>query len=187
MTGQKGIHGFWESRLPELFSEKYDFFVGQAEYETSVLTRSWSSVIAAHTALDSVLKFERELDNRWPEDKKYGFEQRGTVTTQVYSREYSKAYSQMLGNQVERRMRASIKQVADFWYTAWVDAGQPNLDALLDYKLSEQDLKEMEEEQKQWQKKTIEARPEESASLTLEELLFGSCCNHSEKSGCVRR
>jgi len=183
-TNQKGIHGFWESRLPELFSDKYDFFVGQADYEKNVLNRSWSAVIAAHTALDSVLGFERELNARWPEDKKYGFEQRGNITAQVYSREYSKTYTQMLGNQVERRMRASIKQVADFWYTAWVDAGQPDLEALLDYKLTEEDKKEMEEERKQWQKKTIETRTEESAALSLDDLWFGTCCNHGSKAGC---
>jgi len=184
MTGQKGIHGFWESRLPELYSEKYDFFVGEASYEKNVLNRSWSSVIAAHTALDSVLGFERELNAKWPEDKKYSFEQRGNVTTQVYSREYSKTYSQMLGNQVERRMRASIKQVADFWYTAWVDAGQPDLDALIDFKQSDADLKEMEEERKSWQKKTIQTRTEESTSLSLDELWYGTCCNHGNEHGC---
>lgn len=32
LTGQHGIHGFWESRLPELFYKDYDFFVGRAEY-----------------------------------------------------------------------------------------------------------------------------------------------------------
>lgn len=178
MTGQKGIHGFWESRLPELFSEKYDFFIGQAQYEKNVLQRSWRGVIEAHSALDSVLKFERELNARWPEDKKYSFEQRGNVTMQVYSRDYSKAYHQMLGNQVERRMRASIRQVADFWYTAWVDAGQPDLEALLDFQFSEQDLKEMEEERKQWQQKLLNVRQEESASITIEEFLYGSCCTH---------
>jgi len=28
LTGQIGIHAFWESRLPELFDGKYDFLVG---------------------------------------------------------------------------------------------------------------------------------------------------------------
>ena len=185
MTGQKGIHGFWESRLPELFSDKYDYFVGQADYEKHVQQRAWNSIIAAHSALDSVLGFEKKLNAEWPEDKKYSFEQRGNVTTQVYSREYSKAYDKMLGNQVERRMRASIKQVADFWYTAWVDAGQPNLDELLDFKLSEEDLKEQEEERKLWQQKTINVRTEESAMITIDEILFGSCCNHKDhRAGC---
>jgi hypothetical protein len=184
MTGQKGIHGFWESRLPELFSEDYDFFVGQAEYEKRVLDRAWRGVIEAHTALDSVLKFERQLDTRFSPDRKYGYEQRGTVTTQVYSREYSKAYHEMLGNQVERRMRASIREVADIWYSAWVDAGQPDLTALLDYRFSEKDQQEMEEERKLWQKKTIEVRTEESAQISMEEFLFGVCCNHSNTGHC---
>jgi hypothetical protein len=28
LTNQKGIHGFWESRVPELFAEDYDYLVG---------------------------------------------------------------------------------------------------------------------------------------------------------------
>ena len=32
-TDQRGIHGFWESRVPELLAEKeFDFFIGKAEY-----------------------------------------------------------------------------------------------------------------------------------------------------------
>ena len=53
------------------------------------------------------------------------------------------------------------------------------MNAMMDYKLSEEQIKEMEEERKLWQKKTIEVRPEESVSLTLEDLWFGTCCNHS--------
>ena len=30
MTGQKGIHGFWESRLPEINADNYNFFVLKA-------------------------------------------------------------------------------------------------------------------------------------------------------------
>lgn len=181
MTDQKGIHGFWESRLPELYSDKYDYFVGTAVYEKRILDRSWNGVIEAHLALDSVLGFERELNARWPEDKKYSFEQRGNVTMQVYSREYSYTYHQMLGDQVERRMRASIKEVADIWYTAWVDAGQPDLTSLIDQKFSEEDLKEMEEERKKWQENTLQVRPEESACIRVyEEEQHAHCCGRKE-------
>ena len=32
-TNQQGIHGFWESRIPELLADKkFDFFIGKAEY-----------------------------------------------------------------------------------------------------------------------------------------------------------
>ena len=30
---------------------------------------------------------------------------------------------------VEERMRAAILSIASYWYTAWVNAGQPNLDS----------------------------------------------------------
>src|SRR3982751_3001927 len=33
LTGQQGIHGFWESRIPELLAEKeWDFFIGKADF-----------------------------------------------------------------------------------------------------------------------------------------------------------
>jgi chromatin segregation and condensation protein Rec8/ScpA/Scc1 (kleisin family) len=77
-----------------------------------------------------------------------------------------------------------VKEVADLWYTAWVDAGQPDLDALLDYKLSEEDLKEMEEERKGWQQKTLQVRPEETSSIrewNAEELHASVCCRHEHE------
>jgi hypothetical protein len=38
----------------------------------------------------------------------------------------------------------------DFWFTAWVDAGQPDLDKLIDTKPSEQELRENREALEQW-------------------------------------
>ena len=157
-TGQLGIHGFWESRLPELFSDDYDFFVGAASYIENPQLKAWEAVTNAHLALDSVLRFEKELTAAFDEGKKYTFEERNRLTIKTYSRNFSKAYHDMLSGQVERRMRASIKMVADFWYTCWVDAGQPVLDDLLDKKLSEEELKEIEEQPL----KPIQARPHEA-------------------------
>lgn len=129
-TNQRGIHGFWESRLPELFDEKYDFFSGQAKYVDSPLNRAWDFVEESHNALDSVLTFEAELSVEWPEDKKYSYEERGVVIMKVYSREYSDEYHRRLNGQVERRMRQTIATIGDYWYTAWVNAGQPELPSL---------------------------------------------------------
>jgi hypothetical protein len=142
LTGQRGIHGFWESRLPELYFDDYDFFVGKAQYLHSPQQVSWNAVWKAHQALDSVLLFERQLNAFYPEDKKYSFEERGGKPVKVYSKEYSKAYHHMLGGQVERQMQASVKMVGDFWFTCWVDAGQPDLNSM-DAKFSEKEMKEM--------------------------------------------
>lgn len=130
MTGQRGIHGFWESRIPELKAEDYDYFVGRAKYIDSPIKTAWKVVYDSHMAVDSVLKFEAALNKEFPSDQKYSYENRGNAMTKVYSLEYTNRYDQMIKGQVERRMRASIIIVGSIWYTAWVNAGKPNLDRL---------------------------------------------------------
>lgn len=131
LTNQYGIHGFWESRLPELFSGDYDLLIGTAKYVENIQLRAWDAVISAHEALDSVLLFEKKLTEDFPKNHKYGFEERGTVTMRTHSFKFSKAYHKMLDGMVERRMKASIKMVGDIWYTCWVNAGSPNLDDIM--------------------------------------------------------
>jgi hypothetical protein len=142
LTGQHGIHGFWESRIPELLSDDYDFFVGKASYLPNPQLTAWEAVIQAHLALDSVLYFEKELSREFSQDKKYSFIDRGNITTKSYSEEFTVAYSALLNGQVERQMKKSIKMTADFWFTAWVDAGQPDLNELLKKPIREAELKE---------------------------------------------
>lgn len=145
MTGQKGIHGLWESRLVEINSEDYDYFVGKGTYIKNMLDFTWDAVKQSHLALDSVLRFEKELTAEFPVDKKYSYEQRGNVTIQTYSYEFSQAYHKRLNGMVERRLRAAIIAVGSIWYTAWVDAGQPDLTKLQDVPPSAELLKELEE------------------------------------------
>jgi hypothetical protein len=52
---------------------------------------------------------------------------------------------------VERRMRQSIYAVASFWYTAWVNAGQPDLRSISKQQFSAADSKEFEQLNSQWQ------------------------------------
>ena len=76
-TNQKGIHGFWESRIPELLADKeFDFFIGKAQYITNPGAFIWDRVLESALAADSVLKFEKELSVQFPGDKKFGFEKR---------------------------------------------------------------------------------------------------------------
>ena len=130
LTGQYGIHAFWESRIPELSAENYDHLVGRARYIESPLDAAWDAVYDSHMLVDSVLGIERSLSTEFPDDRKYVFEQRGASRTpfRTYSREFAKAYEEAMRGMVERRMNASILSLGDFWYTAWVVAGQPDLD-----------------------------------------------------------
>lgn len=43
-------------------------------------------------------------------------------------------------------MRSAILQTGSFWYSAWVDAGQPDLNKLIDKPLSAQEKKKIQRE-----------------------------------------
>ena len=131
LTGQEGIHGLWETRLPEIFLGNYDFFVGQAAYVPDPQESAWKAIIATHNLVHDVLCLERKLSEGFSAVKKYSFEQRGGTLQKVYSVAYARAYHTLLDGQVEQQVRASIKMVGDFWLTCWIDAGKPDLAALL--------------------------------------------------------
>ena len=130
LTNQKGIHAFWESRLPELFADDYDYLVGTAEYQYSVLDVAWQAVESSFNSLDSVLLFDKELSREFEQDKQYSYEKRGTKTIKVKSADYTLAYHTKLDGMVERRLRLSIIAIGNLWYSAWVDAGQPILEGM---------------------------------------------------------
>lgn len=155
LTGQKGIHGFWESRIPELKAEDYDYFVGRAKYIDSPIKQAWKIVYASHMAVDSVLTFEAMLNKSFPQDQKYAYENRGSLMTKVYSAEYTNRYDLMIKGQVERRMRESIMMVGSLWYTAWIDAGKPNLDKLGNKEISDSLKLQMQQEELLYQQQKI--------------------------------
>ncbi len=137
LTNQHGIHAFWESRIPELSAENYDHLVGRALYVTKPLDAAWEAVYASHMLVDSVLGIERDLSLSYPEDRKYVFEDRGRSGMRMYSREFTAAYEEAMKGMVERRMNASIISLGSFWYSAWVDAGQPDLTRIEDKEVSD--------------------------------------------------
>jgi hypothetical protein len=163
-TDQIGIHGFWESRLPELFFEEYNFFVGKAEYKNNVQLAAWQAVQKANTALDSVLSIEKNLFKK-EGGKKFSFETKGKQTQKVVSFNYAKTYHTLLSGMVERQMRASVKMIGDVWFTAWVDAGQPDLHSMVDYKPTEAELAKRRQELKEWKRNLVNARIHETDSI----------------------
>ncbi len=161
LSGQEGIHAFWESRLPELFADDYDLLTGSAQYESKVALRAWTAVRGANMALDSVLKFESITSAEFKDNTKYVLEDRNGVIVKTYSREFSVRYHQLLARQVERQMRNSAKMVGDFWFTAWVDAGQPDLTEISKTAWNEQDKKSEEGEKQGWLKRLFKVRSED--------------------------
>ena len=146
LTNQVGIHAFWESRLPELFADRYNFFTGKAVYVDDPLKTAWNICRTTFNCLDSVLVMERKLKT-FRADQKYTFFKKNNLILKNYSEPYAAAYHNSLNGMVEKQMRASVLAIGSYWFSAWVDAGQPNLKGMIKRELSEEEkMKEKLEE-----------------------------------------
>ncbi len=126
LTGQRGIHSFWESRIPELFAEaEFDVLVGSAEYISDKAAFFRNLVHTSHQHVDSVLLIEADLRRKMPEDLQDCYEERLGRIVRVPCRDFTRAYFERLDGMVEERFRTAIRSVGSSWYTAWVDAGSP--------------------------------------------------------------
>jgi hypothetical protein len=135
LTNQKGIHAFWESRLPEMFGDNYNYYVGNAVYITDIPGETWRMINATHLLVDTLLLADKELKEQFPADKIYMKDDAGNILKNkfnepMHSVEYSRQYNQKLKGMVESQMRLAITATANFWYTAWVNAGKPDLSDL---------------------------------------------------------
>lgn len=129
-SGQKGIHALWESRLTELYFNEFDLFVGQGHYIQQIQTKVWEAFEESYALVDSVLLLERQVSKRFKESKKFTWEKRGNLMTKVYAYAFCKDYYDSLHGMVESRMRKSIDLLSSLIYTAWINAGQPDLEKM---------------------------------------------------------
>ena len=134
--------------MPELIFALYCFIVVHASYIEDPQEVAWQAVKRAHSMVDSVLTEEKILSENSP--VKFNYETKGKQTIKGYAADFSKRYHDRMAGMVERQFRASIKMTADFWYTAWVDAGQPDLKRLINYRPTEEELAKNREELKRW-------------------------------------
>lgn len=153
---QKGIHSFWESRIPELMGSSFDFLVGQAIYIERPVKYIWDNIRASHAAIDTIFIIQEKMNEEFPGDLKYSLQVKGQTTTKVFSEAYTKKFEELMNDMVERRMQQSVRTVSCFWYTAWVNAGQPDLSSLEGQSVSESHNEELIQQEKDFQKNAPE-------------------------------
>jgi hypothetical protein len=147
LTNQTGIHALFETRIPELFGNSYNFYIGKARYIENPLAEAFKICRTSYSEVDSVLRMERLLNRTYPPNKKMVRIKRGNRWVSDYSVEYSRAYQKLLKGMVHRRMRSAILEVGSYWYSAWVDAGQPDLNKLIKPNLNTADMRKIQKEE----------------------------------------
>lgn len=135
LTNQDGIHGFWESRIPELFAEsEFDFVVGSASYIPDITEFIWKIIYDSHQGVKFLLKQEEALVSRFPKDQQFCYEPRNGIITKLPCKDYAWAYMEKLDGQVERQLQMSILNLGSVWMSAWIEAGQVDVDLILNSK-----------------------------------------------------
>lgn len=127
LTGQQGVHGLWESLIPERYGEGYDYWVGKARLWRRTQDTLWAIIYESHALVERVLAAEREATLRVGEEKKFVYRSRGRQTVRTYSEDFLTVYHALLEGMVESRLRRAVQRLASFWYTAWHVAGRPAL------------------------------------------------------------
>jgi len=125
-SNQRGIHAFWESRIPELLAEsEFDLFVGKAVYIEDLNKWVWQVLEESHQLTKDVFRAHQQATQRTPTHLRYEVVLRGEQIVSQESKTYIRYFNEALAGMVERRMRQAIRAVGSIWFTAWVNAGQP--------------------------------------------------------------
>ncbi len=146
MTGQKGLHGLWESYIPELTMNDYNLYAKHtAVYLKNPAEALWKDIRKANALLPDMFAKEAKLTTKFTPDTKYKTMMRYGKEAKVYTKEFAEAYAIELGPTINGQLLASANLLSDFWYTAWVNAGKPDLGA------SRTTATQLEEELKSYQ------------------------------------
>ncbi len=156
LTGQEGIHALWESNIPELLADTtFNYWTGKAEFVDHPGNYIWEIVLESAPAADSVLQIERRLLQDFSSSEVYAYVNRNSRIVRTFSPAFVTAYNQQMNGMVARRMSRAIHAVASLWYTAWVNAGQPDLHELTDKTFSQKELDEFKTLDERWHNATV--------------------------------
>lgn len=132
LTNQKGLHSLWESTVPELFIADLNLKgKKKAKYIKNPAKEIWKTVRRSYSLVPDVLRIERELSAGFSDSAKYRYQNRNGREVRSYSTAFARAYGLRIQKTVNDQALRAADLVADFWYTAWVDAGKPDLSKLL--------------------------------------------------------
>jgi hypothetical protein len=132
LTNQKGLHSLWETVIPEI--QLADFRLlsqHKAHYLKHPEQTVWDAVRRSYSLLPQIFAEEKNASVGFTDSTKYRVQIRNGRESKSYTSAFAKAYSARLGNTINAQLINSSDMIADFWYTAWVDGGKPDLKKLL--------------------------------------------------------
>jgi S1/P1 Nuclease len=128
LTGQKGLHGLWESFIPDLTMDQYQLYNKHtATYLKNPAQALWKDIRHANSLLPAMFEKEKEVTKQFTPETKYKMQMSYGRETKMYTKEFALVYATQLGPTVNEQLITASNMIADFWFTAWVNAGKPDL------------------------------------------------------------
>jgi len=128
LTNQKGLHSLWESMIPEIEIGNYRLYSShQATYLKDPTAAIWKAVRTGFAMVPEMLEKEKEVSKGFTEEEKFRVQIRRGRESKSYTSAFAKAYAAALKTSINDRLLQAADLIADYWYTAWVDAGKPDL------------------------------------------------------------
>lgn len=124
LTGNQGIHRRFEADMIERFASRIHLVPEPAEYIDDPRAFIFDVIMRSYRLSDALLQADTQA----------------RATEKIYDQpeDFDAAYYHALFGQVgemaERQMSRAITAVASIWYSAWIDAGQPQLSITQDVK-----------------------------------------------------
>jgi hypothetical protein len=117
LSGQKGVHSRWETRLVERSVTEVNLTVQPAKADPAFLQRPWEWLRAAHALVPQLLQDDQSADRTTPQDQ--GAKQR--------SQAYWTIFWAKQGPTVTQQLQLAGQHLGDAILNAWITAGRPHL------------------------------------------------------------
>jgi hypothetical protein len=111
LTGQTGLANRFEIRLVDKFTNFFMFAPRDATKIADPTEHAFQMVLEAHTWADHVILADREALEGLPD----------------YNEDYYDRFYSRVGSIVMRELNDAAEDAGSYWYTAWLNAGRPEL------------------------------------------------------------
>ncbi len=156
LTDQKGLHGLWESQLPERFINDYKLAGEPAKYVKDPQAAIWGVLQQSYGFLGETFDRASKIEKVMKPEVRYTFAHRYGKTTRRYSDAFADEYEKAVGGMVAYRLKGAPTMVSSLWLTAWEDAGKPDLNAMMSPSKPGKDEKaKLETELAAWKKNSL--------------------------------
>ncbi len=156
LTNQKGLHSLWESMIPELLLNEYKLSSKhRATYLRNPEEAIWKAIRRANALVAEMLLKEIEVSKQFTDSTKFRVQIRRGKEVKSYTTAFAKAYAASLKKSINEQLIYSADLIADFWYTAWVDAGKPDTEYLMKNNSTSFNKAQFDAEKKSFKKNTL--------------------------------